>query len=269
MKQLFHITNSRAEGEQQILSMEFGEKHAGFAVTNKPGDYLYELAYCSSEEWNTNLLADFFSAYPCLQQPFYRVKIAYSYTQNILIPSASYKPGESETVMKTMYGPIAGKNIVSELLPEWQLYNTYCVGKEIQEWLKNKFPLANYHHQYSVVIKSVGASAGGGTLIIDFRTEDFTVLVVKNSRLLLAKTFEYITPEDVLYNLLKTCQQLSLSQRELQLLLSGLIDKQSSLYKELYQYFINIEFREANWNTGNELPAHFFTSLNDLARCAS
>jgi hypothetical protein len=52
--------------------------------------------------------------------------------------------------------------------------------------------------------------------------------------------------------------------------LSGLIDKQSALYKELYQYFINIEFSEAGWNmAGTEYPAHFFTSLNDLAQCVS
>ncbi|MBL0129692.1 MAG: hypothetical protein IPP43_00005, partial [Chitinophagaceae bacterium] len=47
------------------------------------------------------------------------------------------------------------------------------------------------------------------------------------------------------------------------------IDKQSSLYKELYQYFIGVEFSDASWNSMREFPDHFFTSLNDLAKCVS
>jgi len=109
----------------------------------------------------------------------------------------------------------------------------------------------------------------GESLVVDFRTNDFTVLASKGSLLLLTQTFAYSTPEDVLYYLLNTCRQFNLSQQELQLQLSGLIDKRSSLYNELYQYFIHIDFREAGWNLKNEYPAHFFTSLNDLATCAS
>jgi hypothetical protein len=93
--------------------------------------------------------------------------------------------------------------------------------------------------------------------------------MAKDSKLILAQSFPYSTPEDVVYYLLKACQQFSLSQKEVSVHLSGLIDKQSSLFKELYQYFIHPEFREAGWNSGSEFPAHFFTSLNDLAQCAS
>jgi hypothetical protein len=112
------------------------------------------------------------------------------------------------------------------------------------------------------------AATEEGNMYVDFRPDDFTVLLVKSSRLLLAQTYTYSTPEDVVYYLLKICAQLGLSQQELQLQVSGLIDSDSALYKELYQYFLNIEFRESGWQ-GNEYPAHFFTTLNDLARCAS
>jgi hypothetical protein len=49
-----------------------------------------------------------------------------------------------------------------------------------------------------------------------------------------------------------------------------MIDQQSALYKELYQYFLHIEFRNASWTIpADEYPAHFFTSLNELAQCVS
>ena len=59
-----------------------------------------------------------------------------------------------------------------------------------------------------------------------------------------------------------------MSQYEVQLSISGLVDKDSALYKELYSYFINIEFRNANW-THADHPNHFFTHLNDIVKCAS
>lgn len=269
MKQLFHIENNNTGNVQQVFSLMLGEKHGSFAISDVTGNELYELAYCSAEGWDNISLTDFFNSYSFLQQSFHQVKIGYDYPQAVLIPSAVHLPDESGGLHKTMFGTMAGKIIISELIPEWQLYNTYAVPSGVQQWLNNKFPAATYRHQYSLAIKNTRAVAGSGNLIVDFRTEDFILLAIKNSRLLLAQSFAYSTPEDVLYHLLKACQQFSLSQREVSLQLSGLIDKQSSLYKEIYQYFINIEFRETNWNTGNEFPAHFFTSLNDLARCAS
>jgi len=71
-----------------------------------------------------------------------------------------------------------------------------------------------------------------------------------------------------LYYLVKISNQFSLSRQELLLQLSGLIDQDSALFTELSQYFLQLEFRPGLWqDTG--YPDHFFTSLNDLARCAS
>jgi Protein of unknown function (DUF3822) len=85
---------------------------------------------------------------------------------------------------------------------------------------------------------------------------------------LLAQTYSYTAPEDIVYYLLRIVQQFALSAEEVTVILSGLIDKESALYKELYQYFLQIELRSVSWNTG-DYPAHFFSSLNDLARCES
>jgi Protein of unknown function (DUF3822) len=195
--------------------------------------------------------------------------VAYDFPQSILAPSVFYKPEESQALLNTMYGVLPGTHIISERIAEWQLYNTYAISAEVQQWVNKKFPAAQFWHQYSLGIKKINAADSGGCLLVDFRENDFTLLAANSSRLLLAQSFSYTTPDDIVYYLLKTCRQFSLLQKEVQLQLSGLIDKQSSLFKELYQYFIHIAFREADWNAGSEYPAHFFTSLNDLAKCAS
>jgi len=269
LKQLFHIKNSNSNNGQQVLSVRLGEKHGSFAITDKSGNELYQLFYCTTDEWVEKELTDFLTSYPVLNNSFYEVHIAYDCPQSILHSSKEYKQEDAELLLNSMGYNNSKSKIVTEFITEWQFINNYAVPKEIQEWVNTKFPAAKLRHQYSLEIKGINSANAGGSMTVDFRKNDFTVLVAKGNKFLLAQTFDYSTPADVLYYLLKISQQFSLSQQELQLQFSGLIDKQSALYNELYQYFINVDFREASWRESNEYPAHFFTSLNDLAKCES
>jgi hypothetical protein len=274
LKQIFHIQTGNAENVQQVLSLRFGEKHASFAITDKTGNELYELAYCTGDEpiaigWSENSLADLFTHYPSFQNTFYRVLISYDYPQSILMPSANFKKEDALLLLRNMNGFLTGSTIISELIPDWQMHCIYAVPSEVCNWVNQKFPAASSRHQYSLSIKKINVEGIAGSLLVDFRMDDFTLLAVKDGQLLLAQCFPYTTPDDIIYYLMKTCVQFSLSQKEVGLKLSGLIDKNSALYKELYLYFINLQFREAAWNAGSDYPSHFFTSLNDLARCES
>jgi hypothetical protein len=187
----------------------------------------------------------------------------------MLMPSWCYQPESAPALLKTMHGDLYGCHVLSELVPGWQLYNIYCLELDVQDWLNQQYPRGLFRHQYSLFLKTLPATSSG-CLLVDFRPEEFTVLAVQGSRLLVAQTYEYSAPADVLYRLLKICRSFGLSQEEVLLRISGLVDESSALYRDLYQYFIRVEFREAEWNNpASEYPAQFFTSLNDLAICAS
>jgi hypothetical protein len=257
-------------GPQQVLCLRLGEKHAGFAITNKSGNELYELAYCTADHWGEDALREFLHTYPSIQQSFYEVLVTFEHPQAVLIPGAVYKTDDSRLLLESMHGHLSQANIISEQLAHWQIYNAYALPKELHDWTTRQFPRSRHQHLYSLFVKNMDVSSGDGTIRLDFRTDDFTVMVAKDSRLLLARSFPYAIPEDVIYELLNICRQFGLSQQDTLLQLSGLIDKQSALYKDIYQYFIHVEFREASWHIpGEEYPAHFFTSFNDLARCVS
>ncbi len=270
MKQLFHIENNPGDNTELVLSIRLGERHFCFAVTNKNGNELYRLVYCTNDEWTEEALDEFLAAYPALKQAYDQVLVTYDHSLAVLTPSSYYRVEDTELLLKSMYGEQLPSQIISDLVAEHQLYNSYVVPKEILDWMSRKYPAGNFQHQYSLAIKKISGVNPEGRIQVDFRTNDFTLVTIKGSQILLAQTFSYSTPEDVLYYLLKVCHQFSLSQQEVQVELSGLIDHESALYKELYLYFLHTRFREACWNDpGNEYPAHFFTSLNDLAQCAS
>ncbi len=268
MKQLFHIDNPGDSSIPQVLSIRFGQQYVCFSISNKQADQLFRLAYCTSVEWNETELDEFIVAYPVLTNSFYQVLIAYDYTESSLVPIQDYRQEESGNVLRSLYGRGSAAITIAEAVPQSQLYNIFAVPKEIIDWTNRKFPSAKCWHQYTIGIRNSNAAGAAESLFVDFRKEDFTIMAVRQGKLLLAQSYEYVSPEDVLYYLFRITQQFSLSQEECKVCLSGLVDQQSSLYKELYQYFNHHDFREATWNAGN-YPAHFFTSLNDLARCAS
>ncbi len=239
----------------------------GFIISNSNGSELYDLGYCSMEEMDEPEI--FEKNYPAIDRLYKEVKIIFDHPRSVILPFNETVGEDPLQLLNMVYG-FAGRSIaLTENISSWQLKNTYAVPAELFDWLGRKFPVAKYLHQYSVSIMNMKDAGDEGKLQVDLSNNKFTAVAGRQNKFLLAQSFEYETPNDVLFYLLKLCERCSLSPKNVSLELSGLIDKDSSLYKELYQYFINISFREANWGTAGDHPAHFFTSFNDIIQCAS
>lgn len=272
LKRLFHITADLPGMKgNQSLAISIGENHFCFAIANPANKRLFQITYYSVIDLDESFLKDIFAEHPELSDPYNKVFISFAYPQSSLVPLQYYKEENSAQLLHTLFGVNGKSAILSDAINEWQLYNVYSTPKKVLEWVNEKFPSHGSWHQYTVGIKNINNIDEKGKLWVDFREDDFTVIAAKNNKFLLAQTFSYSTPDDVNYYLLKICRQFSLSQQEVVIALSGLIEKQSALYKEIYQYFMNVEFKNADWslNGNNNHPAHFFSLLNDLVKCGS
>jgi hypothetical protein len=274
VKQVYNILSGKSgEPDQQVLSIRIGERHFGFAISSANAGELYKLAWYTDLEMIEPTLQDIYWKHPELRAGYPHTFICYDYPQSLMVPLHHYKPDEAKMMLHTMFG-IGGKDaVVNEPVPGWQMYNVYAVPKDVYDWSYEHFPSSNYWHTYTLGIKNAVVTDFEGSLAADFRTDDFSLVVTRGTKLLLTQTFPYSTPADFIYYLLDACRQFSFSQETVRIYLSGLIDKESALFKELYQYFLHISFRESEWKIPgteeNQYPTHFFTSLNDLAKCVS
>jgi hypothetical protein len=252
--------------------MRIGERHYSFAITDQAGAELYSLAYYFAEEVHSELLSELFSRHDELHHSFHEVQVSYDYPGSILVPWSYHNAGDEKKLLHTLYGQTIQSSVLSEAINEWQLHNIYTIPADVKDWVGRLFPSNKHRHNYTLGVRMMPGGAPD-RMLVDFDTDEFSFIVIKQDKLLIAQTLSYTTPEDILYCLLKTCNQFSLSREEVQLSISGLIEKESQLFRELYLHFLNTHFREPTWTiaTGeeNNYPAHFFTSLNDLARCAS
>jgi hypothetical protein len=70
----------------------------------------------------------------------------------------------------------------------------------------------------------------------------FEIVVIKNKKLELYNIFNFKTKEDFIYYILFIAEQLNLNPEEFKLILMGDIEKESELYKIVYQYIRNVSF---------------------------
>lgn len=268
MKELFTITAKKESPVQPVLSLRLGDRHLAFSITNGTGEELHQLGYYRIEETDTAVFSGLLEQVPALTENFFQVQVAYDYTNSTLAPLLQFPAEEAGSVLRSLSGPSGNEAVVTETIAEWQLYNVYAVPADLLHQVQQHYPAARSRHQFSLSLHKLNEAGENGLMLVEFRQDDFTVLLGRSGKLLLAQTYAYATPEDVLYYLVKICNQFSLSRQEILLQLSGLIDQDSALFTELSQYFLQLEFRPGLWqDTG--FPDHFFTSLNDLARCAS
>jgi hypothetical protein len=269
MKELFNIKNvPGATVAQPSLAIKVGEKYFSFAISDRVSKKITSLYWYACDGTSEESLSSAWELHPELADNYYTTTISFDYPQNLLLNTRYYNHEAAGELLKNTFGVNGASVIISEAITDWQLHNIYAVPKKVYDFLSSKLHSAKHKNQYSITILSANAMVEGGDILVDFRPDEFSVLVMNKGNFCMAQTFSYATPEDVIYYLLKIAQQFSLSQKEVLLQLSGLIDKDSALYKELYQYFVNISFRDAEWRMSpNDYPAHFFTSLNDVARC--
>lgn len=267
-KQIFNIETEIPEAVQQVLSVKLAKKYIGYSITNKDGDQLYKLEYYSADSWDAQTLQEFYVSIPAFRHHFYKINICYDFPEATFIPLNTTVSDESGNLLRALYSINKSSGIVSESITEWQLRNLYAVPSVMLNWASTNFPSASYRHENSLLLKQPFGNSANGIAMLSFKSNEFSVVLVQNGKLLLSQSFTYTSPADVIYYLLKISGQFHLNQHEIQLVITGLIDKQSALYKDLANYFIQMECRNAKWEIGNEeIQQHFFTTLNDLALC--
>ena len=252
--------------EDSCLAMQMSNQHFSFCIYNPEDQKLLELKRYVFDNAEEKQLQEIINKNPRLQGGFYKIITGLDFGFSSLIP-AVLNNGDAAPLMYLEHAD-QQDHVITEVIEERKIANMYTVAPGILTWLVHHFPSSAYLHVHTVQIKSVEGAFEQGLLRVDIAEKKFTVQAFRQEELLLSKTYPYHATADMVFYLLKICEVFGFSQELVALQLSGLIDAQSKLYRELYDYFLQISFKPANWtDTISDLPAHYFTSLNELIQC--
>lgn len=128
-------------------------------------------------------------------------------------------------------------------IPNYQMNTVYIPYVNINNFFIDQFGSFDYKHANSLLVnKLLDASKNNDDkkMIINFNPGHFEIIVVQNQKLLLFNSFDYQTPEDFLYYLLFTAEQLGLNPENFQLELLGTIIEEDDFYQLAYKYIRNV-----------------------------
>ena len=125
----------------------------------------------------------------------------------------------------------------------YQMNAVYIPYVNINNFFIDQFGSFDYKHANSILVtKLLDASKNNDDkkMIVNFNPGHFEVIVVQNQKLHLFNSFEYQTPEDFLYYLLFTAEQLSMNPENFKLELMGAIAEEDDFYKLAFKYIRNV-----------------------------
>jgi len=267
LKTLFHIESDNHNGEAQTLLLEIGADNCSYAFLDKANNTISELKYFAIDEFELGKHLDSILN-EISEKNFSEVIVCAAYADALLIPLKFME--DSDPLLQLVYEHPTQHNL-TDSINEWQIVTAYSLPVEVYYLIKASFPSAQFMHAYTPVLRIYNGLTAEDQISIHFTTQYFRVLVKKGSQVQLAQIYSYKTPLDVVYYLLKICSELQLAQRDVYIILSGLVEEASALFKELHSYFLNIHFAQAPAVSfpENEYPQHFFASTYNLAACVS
>jgi hypothetical protein len=207
---------------------------------------------------------------PAANQFFSKTDIVWCTEQSIITPQAFFDRDNAAAMLELVFGDAGEYTVKNELLLKQQAYNVYRLDKATEKIIMARFNGAIQSHQSSLLVNF--ESARKDLLYCNFYPGSFTVMLRKDRQLQAIQTFYYSTPEDAAYYLLNICRRFGVDAAEMTITASGMIDESSSLYRELYKYFLQIDFFESpdSFAYSEEIktyPAHYFSHLFATAAC--
>lgn len=132
-----------------------------------------------------------------------------------------------------------------DAIANYQLNTVYIPYVNINNFFIDQFGSFDYKHANSILVAQLlDASKNNDDkkMIVNFNLGHFEIVVLQNQKLLFFNSFDYKTPEDFLYYLLFTAEQLNMNPENFKLELLGTISQEDDFYQLAYKYIRNIEF---------------------------
>jgi len=274
MKKIFEILPSSVEAGNCTLICEMSNEGFTYTIKDESENIFLGLAVYHFDKSMPCVgfpigLQIIFHQNKLLSENFKKIIIIYSFAESVLIPFSMYNEMDNEPILNLMHGDLQSHNtILTDLIPEENMYNSFRIPSSILEVIQAQFPNALNRHQYSVLLQQKASEKNKLTII--FYGQKMVVSLIKDGRYQLINSFNYRNPQEVAYTLLNICEQFKVPGIDVEI--KGLLEKRSALFVEIYKYFktVDLSVLPGDKNYAEEIlkyPSHYFSHIFALDSC--
>ncbi len=256
------------------LLAEAGKEEISFLIFSKApfalhGLYAYSFKKFLNAEEYAERIRNILAKENMLRNTFASVNIFYNNSESTLVPAEYFSPNDKEQIASLMFGENKTTVTFHEIVKGQNIYNIYRIPEKIHQAINEAFLQNYFSHSTSCQLRN---NKAGDVLECTVYHNNIKVILYKAGNLQLVQYFEYSSPSDVCYYLLNSCERFAVSPSVVQVSISGMIDINSNLFKEIYRYFLNVSLLQLPEDVIitdklNEHPHHFYSHLSVLAQC--
>jgi hypothetical protein len=253
------------------LSIQVSLDGFSFFVTHKTERQLLALkntpATISSEKFLARRFAEWASPEEILSKPFSSVTICFVSSKFTLVPNEFHDVERENAIVNLLFDAQVASQVIDNTVDGLNTKLLFSIPVELKNEFDKFFKKYALIHAGTVLTQQTQQiiSNEETDLTLFFSPDDrFFLFIQKENNLVLANSFAYNHPNDVLYFVLSAIKQNNIKPQQCKLLISGQIEKEGEYITLLKNYFAQSYFLLPDLKTTPEKlnePLHQFISL--------
>jgi hypothetical protein len=210
------------------------------------------------------LFSDAFLKYEELKAGYDQVVIIHSNNLSTFVPTVLFDEEYIGSYLQFNTKVFETDFFAFDEIENYQMNNVYIPYVNMNNFFIDQFGVFDYKHANSILVEKIldlSKNTYEQKMYIHIAETHFEIVVIRNQKLDLYNSFEYKTPEDFLYYVLFTAEQLHLNPESFSLTFLGAIDEEHPLFKIAYKYIRNVELLEIDASNSSyseaQLREHF------------
>lgn len=178
----------------------------------------------------------------------HEITLSWSSPNSTLVPNSIFLNSNEREIYSLCFGKVNDGSVDYNRIPEQSLVNIYSIPDWVKRFFVIKFPRVIIQHTGSHSIRTLlNQEAFKLKVLVDIKTDFFTVIISKHNELQFYSHFEYQTIDDIIYHLVFTLQQKELTKESGKLIISTFSSFSTENLEALKKAFNSInEFNQFN-----------------------
>lgn len=267
------LQHPSASNQAAKLIAEIGNRHIALLATNNNAIGAFELyKFDSTNDWNT-VFKNIATNSTLLGKPYATSTVYLNIPEALIVPAEKFRKESMDPFLASVYGnahnSLCDADIVT--IPT----NPACIYRyptALDEAVKTHFTQPNYKHTYTKVLENLLTSERMlmEMLKVQFYETTMLVTVIYGNKLMLMQSYNYNSPEDIIYYLLNIVQEFSLNVQSTPVEVSGMLDISSRHFELLENVFGRLSLETVSTDSIFKehigvANAHYYTPYYNLS----
>jgi Protein of unknown function (DUF3822) len=211
----------------------------------------------------TKIVSENLISKPELNEQYDEIIVLYSNNLNTFVPDTLFDEDYLGSYLQYNTKVFETDFFAFDTIENFEMHNVFIPYIHINNILIDHFKNFKYKHSNSILVPKIlnlSKNNDSKKMYVHVQKNHFEIIVAHNQKLILFNSFEYKTPEDFIYYILFTAEQLDLNPDNVSLELLGDISQNDDFYKIAYKYIRNISFLHVNFLRVN----NYFSEAENL-----